>query len=352
MDARHIPSGGDDKKISEWKVEVRRALIVAVEKAAGFPSLPQAHVDALRMRDFLVNSRGYPPENITIMMHHKNILPELYPSRANILREIGSMVRRTSPHDYLFFHYFGYGDQVTCKHNTESDGEDEAILTYTGKRIIDNVLKERLVDPLPQGAKLFALWDCCHSHTMLDLEHYKCNELWSAPFKVLSGLGRKTKSFGEGPSARFLKDSSEDQSSINDDSQARFGSLTTNNIGLGPRASSPDTYLPKCTLDCPLTLPGEWVKAHVVSLSACRDDELACDDNVTGETVTKFFIDYLERNPKASYYDLLSYIRHKVDGITRKLNSVEKENEDSNLISQRPSYSSHYRLDMLQMVDL
>ncbi|KAG1877353.1 peptidase C14, caspase domain-containing protein [Suillus subluteus] len=292
------------------------SVVVMIRRYQSGEQNPQAHVNALRMRDFLVNSRDYLPENITIMMHDKSISPELYPSRANILREIDFMVRRTSPHDYLFFYYFGFGDQVTCKHNSESDGEDEAILTYTGKRIIDNVLKEHLVDPLPQGAKLFALWDCCHSHTMLDLEHYKCNELWSAPFKVLSGLGRKTKSFGESLSASFLKDSSEDQSSINDDPQTRFGSLTTDNMGLGPRAYSPDTYLPKCTLDCPLKLPEERVKPHVVSLSACRDDELAYDDNATGETVTKFFIDYLERNPEASYHDLLSYIRHKVDGIT------------------------------------
>ncbi|KAG2040061.1 WD40-repeat-containing domain protein [Suillus americanus] len=234
MNGRHILSGGDDRKISEWEAEVCRALIVAVEKVAGFSNLPQAHVDALRMRDFLV----------------------------------------------------------------------------------------------------------------------KCEKL----------------------SASSLKDSSEVQSSINEDSPARSSEpLATDDMY---RTSSPDTYLPTCTLDCPLTLPEERVKPHVVSLSACRDDELVYDDNVTGETSTKFFIDYLERNPEASYHDLLSYIRHKVDGITRrrtevettthetrrqsevevldwrKPDRVEKENEDSSLISQRPSYSSHYRLDMLQMVDL
>ncbi|KAG1845679.1 WD40-repeat-containing domain protein [Suillus subalutaceus] len=374
MDGKHILSGGDDQKISEWRAEVRpcRALIVAVDKVTGFPNLPRAHVDALRMRDFLVKSRDYLPENITIMMHHKSISPKLYPSRANILREIDLMVRCTSPHDHLFFYYTGHGDQVTCKHNTESDGKDEAIITYTGKHIIDNVLKKHLVDPLPSGAKLFALWDCTHSHTILDLEHYECNELLSAPFKVLSGKLKALASVsdhsvdyylnirraGESPSASFLKDSSDDQSSINDDPQTRFGSLTTDNMGLGPRAYSPDTYLPKCTLDCPLKLPEERVKPHVVSLSACRDDELAYDDNATGETLTKFFIDYLERNPEASYHDLLSYIRHKVDGITLRRTQalskykVGKENKDSNLSSQRPSYSSHYRLDMLQMVDL
>jgi WD40 repeat protein len=369
MDGRHILSGGDDKKISEWEAEVCRALIIGVEKVNGFsfPTLPQAHADVLQMRDFLVNSRDYLPNNIVTMMHHNSVLPELYPSRKNILREIDIMVERTSPHDHLFFYYTGHGDQVTCRHSTESDGKDEAILTYTGKRIIDNVLKEHLVDPLPQSAKLFALLDCSHSHTMLDLEHYECNELWPAPFKVLSGMGRKTKSFGESPSANFLKDSSEGRSSINDGSQTKFGSLATDNMGLGPRTSSPDTFLPKCTLDCPLTLSGERDKAHVVSLSACRENELAYDDNATGETLTKFFIEYLERNPEASYHDLLSYIRHKVDEITsrriRETNSLpdlrvlgkykdKKENEDSTSSSQRPSYSSHYRLDMLQMVDL
>lgn len=202
--------------------------------------------------------------------------------------------------------------------------------------------------------------------TLTPYWHYECNELWSAPFKVLSGLGRKTRSSGEKLSASSLKDSSEVQSSINEDSPARSSEpLATDDMY---RTSSPDTYLPTCTLDCPLTLPEERVKPHVVSLSACRDDELVYDDNVTGETSTKFFIDYLERNPEASYHDLLSYIRHKVDGITRrrtevettthetrrqsevevldwrKPDRVEKENEDSNLISQRPSYLSHYRL--------
>ncbi|KAG1743079.1 WD40-repeat-containing domain protein [Suillus lakei] len=404
MDGKHILSGGNDKKVSEWRVGVHRALLIAVEKVAGFPNLPQAHMDALRMRDFLVKSRDYQPENIIIMMHHHSIAPRLYPSRTNMLREIDLVVRCTSQHDHLFFYYTGQGDQVTCRHNSEADGKDEAILTYTGKRIIDNVLKKRLVDPLPQGAKLFALWDCCHSHTVLDLRHYDCNELWRAPFKVLfERENRKlwqvnpitvryylnVRRAGEF-NASLLRDSCEVQSSMNDDSQ-------TDNMGLGSRVSSPETYLPKCTVDCPPTLPEERLKADVVrvsllfksssksevdhpkvSLSACRDNELAYDNNTTGETFTKFFIEYLERNPEASYHDLLSYIRHKVDKITlgrtrvtrdtsdhplRRLsqNEVEiddqrehshTENDTSTLNSQRPSYSSHNRLDMLQIIDL
>ncbi|KAG0696011.1 hypothetical protein DFH29DRAFT_953093 [Suillus ampliporus] len=333
------------------------------------------------MREFLINFRGYSPENIVVMMRRHNVAKHLYPSRTNTLRLIDLLVKRTSQHDQIFFYYTGIGD-VTYRHHSESDNKDEAILTYTGKHIIDNVLKARLVDPLPQDAKLFALWDCDHSPTILDLEHYKCNELWRVPFKVLSGLGGKTQSPGEyfylsvhyhlnvrcagdRLSASLLKHSSKVRSSIKDDSQTRFGALITDSVGSAPRSSSPECYLPVCTLDCPMTLLEERVEAHVVSLSACRDDEIVHDDSTTGETFTKFFIDYLERNPEASYHDLLSYTQHKVDGLTRRRTramAVTRENlrsghhdqsdDESAFGSQRPSYSSRYRLDMLEIVDL
>ncbi|KAG2144527.1 caspase domain-containing protein [Suillus clintonianus] len=321
-DSRHVLSGGGDKKVSEWEAEVRRALLVAVEKASGFPTALEAHKDAVKMRDFLVNSRGYQPENIVLMMRQKDISPKLHPSKANILREIDLIVRCTSQHDRLFFYYNGHGALVPCRHATEDDSQDKAILAYTGKPIIDNVLKKRLVNSLPHGAKLFSLWDCSHSHTMLNLEHNECNELWLAPFKILSGLGRKTKSPGEGLRASILRDSSNVPSSTNNDSQTRFESLTTDNMDLGPRVSSPETFFRRCTLRCPVTIPEKRDRAHVVSLSACRDNELAYDDNATGETVTKFFIAYLERDPEASYHDLLFYIQHKVDGITLKRTQV------------------------------
>ena len=32
-----------------------------------------------------------------------------------------------------------------------------------------------MVDPLPVGVCLTAVFDACHSGTLLDLDHYKCN---------------------------------------------------------------------------------------------------------------------------------------------------------------------------------
>lgn len=53
------------------------------------------------------------------------------------------------------------------------DGLDEAIYPSdyeeAGDEIIDDVLASKLVDPLPAGVKLHAIFDCCHSGSMLDL---------------------------------------------------------------------------------------------------------------------------------------------------------------------------------------
>ncbi len=35
-----------------------------------------------------------------------------------------------------------------------------------------------LVDNLPIGASLLAIFDTCHSGTLLDLNHYACNQVW------------------------------------------------------------------------------------------------------------------------------------------------------------------------------
>lgn len=47
-----------------------------------------------------------------------------------------------------------------------------------GRYIVDNTLRKLLVDALPPGARLIAIFDACHSGTILDLDHYDCNALY------------------------------------------------------------------------------------------------------------------------------------------------------------------------------
>ncbi|KAG1786829.1 caspase domain-containing protein [Suillus plorans] len=160
----------------------KKALLIAVRSVSkkGFPKpLQHAHEDAESLKCLLIDKFDYPEANVVLMKHDTEYPEHLWPSRSNILKQITKMVANATSNDQFFFYYSGHGNQVTCKHHTETDGKDEVIYAYTGHYIVDNKLRKVLVDPLPQGSKLFALFDSCHSETILDLEHYKCNKLLS-----------------------------------------------------------------------------------------------------------------------------------------------------------------------------
>ncbi|KAG2136673.1 caspase domain-containing protein [Suillus clintonianus] len=316
----------------------KKALLIAVQSVnkKGFLPLHYAHEDADSLKCLLIDKLNYPEANVVLMKHDWNVPKHLWPSRRNILAEIAKMVKNASANDQFFFYYSGHGNQVTCEHNTETDGKDELIYAYTGHYIMDNKLKKVLVKPLPPGSKLFALWDSCHSATILDLDHHKCN-------KLLSGDAAKTQR--RSLTGRFrLPDFVPRLRTLPSSSQqplprGRAGnpSLSLNSVLMRPQ--SPNSWLPrmfienspsalrrvlspvswvKCTGDCQKMEPEDQTAAHVVSLSACRDNESAYDDNETHGTVTKFFIECVSQDPKPSLLTLLKHIKEGVDKMNEK----------------------------------
>jgi hypothetical protein len=76
--------------------------------------------------------------------------------------------------DVLFFHFSGHGGQVPDKSGMEADGYNETLVPLDYNRsgqISDDVLWGSLVYPLPEGVRLTALMDMCHSGTGLDLPY-------------------------------------------------------------------------------------------------------------------------------------------------------------------------------------
>ena len=74
----------------------------------------------------------------------------------------------------LFLHYSGHGSYVADVSGDEADGRDECICPSdcaTAGYILDDLMRTRLVDRLPAGARLTALFDSCHSGTILDLKY-------------------------------------------------------------------------------------------------------------------------------------------------------------------------------------
>ncbi|KAI0760720.1 peptidase C14, caspase domain-containing protein [Fomes fomentarius] len=141
------------------------------------------HNDAESWKKLLIDNYKYLESEITMMLDKDEISSHLWPTRDNLVREIKALVADAKDGDKFMFYYAGHSKQVRSNSIHEEDGFDEAIMPYApsgreAQRIIDNELHDWLVKYLPIGASLLAIFDTCHSGTLLDLNHYACNQVW------------------------------------------------------------------------------------------------------------------------------------------------------------------------------
>ncbi|KAG1763488.1 peptidase C14, caspase domain-containing protein [Suillus occidentalis] len=164
----------------------KKALLVAVRYVRGIEiGLPRTHYDVQEFKELLIKQYGYAEEDIVILVDNCNLDKSFWPSEVNIFKRIEWLVEDIGEHDRLVFYYSGHGGQTICRHDSEVDGQDEVIYEFAGGKIMDNVLKQHLVDPVlkVKGCHLFALFDCCHSETILDLKHCNCCSRLLSPAK-------------------------------------------------------------------------------------------------------------------------------------------------------------------------
>ncbi|GBE88812.1 predicted protein [Sparassis crispa] len=148
---------------------------VAPSIKQSFNPLLTPRSDAKDMCKLLIKEYGFKREDIILMLD-KPSEKRLLPTRTNVRRELAKLVEGAQRGDRFVFLFAGHSDQTVNKTGSEDDGLDEQVVTLDGK-IIDNDLHELLVKPLPPGAHLTAIFDSCHSGTMLDLPHYDCNRV-------------------------------------------------------------------------------------------------------------------------------------------------------------------------------
>ncbi|PBL00553.1 hypothetical protein ARMGADRAFT_1072905 [Armillaria gallica] len=155
----------------------KRALLIGINKLSdetqGAP-LEGPHADVVQMRELLISNYGYKAENIVTLMD-KGGSTELQPTRDNILRHITRLVHEPKDGEYFFFHYSGHGTQMKNLDGSEEDGLDECLIAMDNKIIKDDELREHLIDSLPATCCMTAVLDACHSASLLDLDHFRCN---------------------------------------------------------------------------------------------------------------------------------------------------------------------------------
>mmetsp|Transcript_18489 Transcript_18489/g.26030 ORF Transcript_18489/g.26030 Transcript_18489/m.26030 type:complete len:315 (+) Transcript_18489:168-1112(+) len=150
---------------------VRRAVLIGINYVGQQGQLSGCHNDVRNMKKFLQEVHGFEDHNITVLMDD-NI--HIQPSRHNILNAYRKAVESTLPGDTLFCHYSGHGGRVRDTSGDEDDGYDETLIPVdfqSAGHIVDDQLLECLVKPLPKGAVMTCLMDCCHSGTVLDLPY-------------------------------------------------------------------------------------------------------------------------------------------------------------------------------------
>ncbi|KAI0318167.1 peptidase C14, caspase domain-containing protein [Amylostereum chailletii] len=134
--------------------------------------------DAGRIKTLLTGTYNFREEDIVMMTdEEKNACTELCPTRDNIMKAIDVLVTGATAGDSFVFYYAGHAAQQEAEEDQlEVDHLDECIYTADRKYVVDNDLRDQLVDRLPAGTRLTAIFDCCTSGTILDLNHDVCNE--------------------------------------------------------------------------------------------------------------------------------------------------------------------------------
>jgi len=173
---RDLPDGTD---IPHSKCDgTRKALFVGINYYGTQAQLRGCLNDVDNIKGFLKDTFDFPvddPElSKTLTDNARNKGTVRYPTRENIVNAMKWLVEGAKEGDSLFFHYSGHGgsQKDESPETDEVDGQDETLVPVdyqTNGQIVDDEIHDILVKGLPQGVRLTAIMDCCHSGSVFDL---------------------------------------------------------------------------------------------------------------------------------------------------------------------------------------
>merc|ERR1712096_215641 len=113
---------------------------------------------------------------------------KLFPTKANIEKQLINLATITMSGDVAWLVYSGHGEKESDSSGSEEDGEDECICPtvdydaptdeWDYDNITDDWLRKEFVYRLEPGSETVAIFDCCHSGTILDLPYQYRDDQW------------------------------------------------------------------------------------------------------------------------------------------------------------------------------
>ncbi|KJA17753.1 hypothetical protein HYPSUDRAFT_1006337 [Hypholoma sublateritium FD-334 SS-4] len=368
-----------------------------------------AHRDVEGMRKLLIKVYHYDADDITVLIDNDE-LGHVQPTK-DVIRLAtlpGMCVQEISCSSFVVAGHGGQEDSDPDDVHPEEDEKDEFIITSDGDKIKDNELRKRLVDDLPIGSSLNAFFDCCHSGTLLDLFHHRCNRVWvpwcnkgtrrtrshweiirrkvaceqlsvfdavkfleklsrpDAPSgaavdmmkSIRSTLDTTMESNGSEPPVNAHGENSAFESDI------IYGDLSNKDLRraqvMSPEPMFCDGF---CRGNGHFRMDDSGrLTAKVICLSSSKDAQMTWEDG-KGNSMTQHLIKILKKNPNPTYKKLLTDVSHAIHGMYTGLHTKAraykkdaaryKETHKEFEIHpaemhnfQNPQISSHYPLDM------
>ncbi|EJC99273.1 uncharacterized protein FOMMEDRAFT_142854 [Fomitiporia mediterranea MF3/22] len=336
---------GLDKDGPEMHAVARKALSIGItyKDAVQYsgrdapPELVASHGDPEKVKQMLTQFYGYKEEDIVIM---KDDGKHTLPTRENILTAIDELVKDAKAGDRFVFHFSGHGAQIPDENGDEEDGMDEVIwpvdVIYDDKEgtgidryIVDDELKERLVDRLPVGTYLTVILDSCHSGSGIDLPHSRPeSEDEETLHKIWSPITPKAKS------------------------RPPFAPATTRGsfqLKLPHMMQDGEIVKELKTLEECVVEGFEEVKAkvrsekHVTSWAACVDDTLELE-SPDGGMLTMAFWNVLRKNRKLTHEELFKAIS---EHLVKTVRPGKKQVLEMGLGCPKPVLASLQKLDVV-----
>ncbi|KAJ3532748.1 hypothetical protein NM688_g7380 [Phlebia brevispora] len=295
----------------------KKALCIGINYIGQQAQLKGCINDAHNVKRFLCTNYGYKDDDI-VMLTDDSRDPRSIPTKANMLRAMQWLVSDARPNDSLFFHYSGHGGQTKDLDGDEADGFDEVIYPVDFKQaghIVDDVMHDIMVKPLPPGCRLTAIFDSCHSGSVLDLPY-----IYSTEGKI------KEPNLAAEAGQGLL-------SAVTSYARGDLGGVFSSMTGIVKTATG-STQRAEKKARATKTSP-----ADVISWSGCKDSQTSADTFEAGQStgaMSYAFITVLSQNRQQSYQQLLGNLR---EILRRKY-------------SQKPQLSSSHPMDTILDINL
>ncbi|KAG1047087.1 hypothetical protein G6F43_010447 [Rhizopus delemar] len=243
--------------------------------------------DVQNIKRFLTSLYNFKEEDMVILTDDQED-SKFIPTKANILSAMEWLIHDAEPNDS------GHGGRVADTSNDEDDGYDETIYPLdfdkfdgTSGQILDDEMHEIMVKPLPKGCRLTAIFDSCHSGTVLDLPY-----IYST--KGIIKENNVFKQAGMGFLSAGIKYASGDREG------ALSSILSLGKEIMESRQVSDEVRERNTSL------------ADVIMFSGCKDDQTSADAKEAGRAtgaMSYALTTTLREDPNQSYYKLLNNIR-------------------------------------------